>query len=329
MRKEFDALESNKTWVLTPLPAAEKKPISCKWVYKLKYKADGSLERCKARLVIRGFAQKEGVDYTETFSPVVKMTTIRSLIAVAVKKKWPIYQLDMNNAFLHGDLDEDIYMKPPPGLELPSPGLVCKLQKSLYGFRQASKQWYAKLSDTLRILGFQHSKNDYSLFLKQSDNSVVLVAVYVDDIVVTGNNSADIHALKAFLHEKFKIKDLGELHYFLGMELLKVPNGLIITQKKFTMDLLKEFQCDTLPPTTCPLIPFSKISSIEDTPADATAYKKLVGKLNYLTNTRPDIAFSAIFESVSSNPQHSTYGSCNAHSKIPQEGSLSRVLFQQ
>jgi len=120
----------------------------------------------------------------------------------------------------------------------------------------------------------------------------VLVVVYMDDIVVTGNNSADIQALKAFLHEKFKIKDLGELHYFLGMELLKVPNGLIMTQKKFTMDLLKDFQCDTLTPTSYPLVPFSKASFTEDAPADATAYRKLVGKLNYLTNTRPDLTFS-------------------------------------
>jgi len=126
------------------------------------------------------------------------------------------------------------------------------------------------LSDTLRILGFQPSKNNYSLFLKQSGNSIALVAVYVDDIIITGNHFADIKAFKTFLDEKFRIKDLGELHYFLGMELLKVPNGLIMTQRKFAMKLLKEFQCDKLTATSCPLPPLSKRSFVEDTLVDAT-----------------------------------------------------------
>ena len=291
MQKEFDALHANNTWILTPFPVG-KKPISCKWVYKTKYKVDGSLERCKARLVIRGFTQKEGIDYNETFSPVVKMTTIRSLLATAAKKKWPIYQLDVNNAFLHGDLDEEIYMKPPPGLSVSSPNIVCKLQKSLYGLKQASRQWYAKLSDTLRILGFQQSKNDYSLFHKLKDSTTVLLAVYVDDIVVTGNDPEEVTKLKTLFDDTFKIKDLGDLHYFLGIENIKASNGLIMTQRKFAIELIKEFECDQITATACPLASFSKELSNEDTLADATSYRKLVGKLNYLTNIRPDIAFS-------------------------------------
>ena len=162
----------------------------------------------------------------------------------------------------------------------------------MYGLKQASRQWYAKLSDTLRDIGFQHSKNDYSLFYKQQGQSIVLLTVYVDDIVVTGNNSSEIAALKAFLNDKFKIKDLGEPNYFLGMEVVQVPNGTVLTQRKFALDLLKEFHCDMLPATTCPLGSLSKSPSTEDSLTDITNYRKLVGKLNYLTNTRPDIAFS-------------------------------------
>lgn len=142
------------------------------------------------------------------------MTTIRALIATAVKNGWNIHQLNVNNAFLHGDLEEEIYMKPPPGLILQNKNQVCKLQKSLYGLKQASRQWYSKLSSALKDKGYQHSKDDYSLFHKTMGSYVTFIVVYVDDIMVTRNNEEKISRLKAFLDSQFKIKDLGHLNFF-------------------------------------------------------------------------------------------------------------------
>jgi len=167
MKAELQALENNNTWSLVDLPL-HKKPIGCKWAFKVKYKADGTVERHKARLVAKGYTQCEGIDYHKTFSPVAKLTTVRCILALDAAKQWHLHQLDVNNAFLHGDLHEEVYMTPPLGYVPKGDSRVCKLLKSLYGLKQASHQWYSKFSSTLIEHGFHQSKADYSLFTKVS-----------------------------------------------------------------------------------------------------------------------------------------------------------------
>ncbi|KAK2413561.1 putative mitochondrial protein [Trifolium repens] len=295
MQEEINALTATNTWSIVDLPKG-KVPIGCKWVYKVKYHADGSIERYKARLVAKGYTQLEGVDYFDTFSPVAKLTTVRTLLALASVKGWYLEQLDVNNAFLHGDLHEEIFMSLPPGMYIHNSDTettkVCKLQKSIYGLKQASRQWYSKLSESLISFGYMQSSSDFSLFTKFNESSFTALLVYVDDIVLAGNDISEIQNVKSFLNDRFKIKDLGPLRYFLGLEVARSKQGILLNQRKYTLELLEDSGNLAAKSSLTPYDISLKLQN-SDSPLynDETQYRRLIGRLIYLTTTRPDISF--------------------------------------
>ncbi|KAM1225391.1 hypothetical protein ACFX2G_045116 [Malus domestica] len=293
MTEELDALYKQGTWSLVPLPP-QKNLVGCKWVFKVKKHSDGSIARHKARLVAKGFSQEPGLDYGETFSPVVKPTIVRLVLALAAQFDWPLRQLDVKNVFLHGVLQEEVYMAQPPRfVDATHPEFVCKLHKSLYGLKQAPRAWNERFTAFLPFLGFQHTYSDSSLFVKHAGESVVILLLYVDDIIITGSSSAAITQVIHSLKTEFDIKDLGTLHFFLGIQITRHTNGLFLSHTKYIRDLLHKTEmigsksCDT------PCLPYNRLLKDDGQPYNnPTMYKSIVGALQYLTFTRPDIAFS-------------------------------------
>lgn len=229
MRFEIDALEANDTWDICELPPG-KIALGCQWIYKVKLKTDGSLERYKARLVVLGNNQVEGIDYSETFAPVAKMTTVRVFLDLAAKQNYDVQQMDVHNAFLHGDLEEEVYMKLPPGFRGNNGNKVCRLRKSLYGLRQAPQCWFAKVTMALRVFGFTQSRSDYSFFVSTKNGAILRILVYVDDLIISGNSPSSITDFKDYLSACFHMKDLGSLKYFLGLEVARSPDGFYVCQ---------------------------------------------------------------------------------------------------
>lgn len=241
---EFDAMIQNRTWDLVP-PHPSQNVVTSRWLFTTKYLANGEVDRPKGRLVARGFNERDGVDYAETFSPVIKSKTIRTVLDIAVKNNWSIKQLDVNNAFLQGDLADKVYMSQPAGFIDPDkPDYVCRLNKPIYGLNQAPRAWYQALKLHLPNGGFTNSDADTSLFIRRTCTSSTYVLVYVDDILVTGNDERVITLVLPSVADRFSIKDPTNLHYFLGIEATRTAQGLHLMQRRYILDLLAEKQHD-------------------------------------------------------------------------------------
>ncbi|KAK6780427.1 hypothetical protein RDI58_022611 [Solanum bulbocastanum] len=293
MDDEFDALIKNKTWELVPRPP-NVNVIRSMWIFTHKVKANGDFERHKARLVGDGKTQQVGIDCGETFSPVVKPATIRTVLSLSLSKAWSIHQLDVKNAFLHGQLQEIVYMHQPVGYrDRTYPDYVCLLRKSLYGLKQAPRAWYKRFADYMLSLGFTNSRMDNSLFIYRHGSDMAYLLLYVDDIILTASSDALRCSIMARLNSEFAMKDLGPLNYFLGIAVTRHKGGLFLSQRKYAEEIIDRAGMSSCKPSQTPVDTKPKVGAITSAHFDdPTLYRSLAGALQYLTFTRPDISYA-------------------------------------
>lgn len=300
MNEEYQSLIDNRTWDLVDLPDGCR-AINCKWVFKCKTDSNGNVARFKARVVAKGYSQREGIDYVQTFSPVVRYPSIRLLMSIAVKFGWSIEQMDVVTAFLHGDIEETIYMKQPEEYDDGS-GRVCRLRKALYGLKQASRQWNVKLNGVLEQAGYRRCKTDPCVYVRSNEKSIVVIAVYVDDMLIFSNNSTWKDELKNILKGHFNMKDLGKATSVLGMRIdYNQSKGMIsLDQQKYTELVLRRFNMFECDPVKIPSDPNQKLTKDMSPSCDSEVeqmklvpYQEAIGSIMYLAQcTRPDISFS-------------------------------------
>jgi len=286
MNDEYHTLLSNKTWTLTTLPPGASL-AGCKWIFKTKLHADGTFQRCKTRLVAKGFNQTECVDYTKTFSPVVKHNTIRIVLYHVVTQQWPMHQIDINNAFLHGGLIEHVYMQQPPGFAYRDSTLVYRLHKAIYGLKQAPRSWFSKLSQTLIHLGFQFTVSDSSVLTKFTTSYTLFVLVYVDDIIIISSSSTAVTDLISTLSSFFALKDLGPLHHFLGIQVSITQHGnMHLSQDQYIKHLLLRTNMLHAKSQPTPMASSTRLQQDSSEPfQDPSMYRSVVGVLQYILIT--------------------------------------------
>nr|BAH79981.1 putative unclassified retrotransposon protein [Oryza sativa Indica Group] len=293
MHEELENFERNKVWTLVEPPSGHN-IIGTKWVFKNKQNEDGLIVRNKARLVAQVFTQVEGLDFDETFAPVATIEAIRLLLAFAASKGFKLYQRDVKSAFLNGFIQDEVYVKQPPGFENPDfPNHVFKLSKALYGLKQAPRTWYDRLKNFLLAKGFTMGKVDKTLFvLKRGDNQL-FVQIYVDDIIFGCSTHALVVDFAETIRREFEMSMMGELSYFLGLQIKQTPQGTFVHQKKYTKDLLRRFKMENCKPISTPIGSTAVLDPDEDGEAiNQKEYRSMIRSLLYLTASRPDIQFA-------------------------------------
>ncbi|EOY17849.1 Copia-like retrotransposable element, putative [Theobroma cacao] len=297
MKEEMKMINLNKTWSLVDRPKHHH-VLGVKWVFRMKLNSDGSLNKHKARLVVKGFAQLPGVDYHETFAPVARMDTIRLLLALSAKFKWKMFHLDIKSAFLNGDLQEEIFIEQPYGFESePNRDKVYKLHKAPYGLKQAPRAWYCKFDDYLKGQGFHKSSNEATLYIQKADDqNPLIISLYVDDMLVTGGDDQRISKLKLEMQSRFRMTDLGQMSYFVGLQILQGNSRIFICQSNYIGEVLDKFKMTDCKTVATPLIPHEKLSVDKGSALEnPSTFRSLIGSLLYICASRPNLMFAASY----------------------------------
>ena len=300
MNEELKSMVHNGVWDLIELPNSCK-PVGCKWVFKKKRDAKGNIERFKARLVAKGFTQKEGIYYKDTFSPVSKKDSLRIIMALVAHFDLELHQMDVKTAFLNGNLDEDIYMEQPEGFaKKGNEHLVCKLKKSIYGLKQASRQWYIKFNKTITSFGFKENIVDQCIYLKVSGSKFIFLILYVDDIFLASSDLGLLGETKEYLSKNFHMVDMGEANYVIGIEIFRDQSrGVLGLSQKYINKVLERFNMQSCSSGIAPILKGDKLSkmqcprnNMERDKMKKIPYASAAGSLMYAqTCTRPDISF--------------------------------------
>lgn len=282
MDKEMNSILKNNTWELVDLPRGQKS-IGVRWIYKTKLNEKGEVDKHKARLVVKGYKQQYGINYQEVFAPVIRLETIRLVLAIAAQNDWKVHQMDVKSAFLNGYLEEDVYVDQPSGYKRKGQEhKVCHLKKALYGLKQAPRAWYSRIEGHFIKHGFKKCNYEHTLFIKKAGNMILLVCVYVDDLVFTGNSLDMINEFKESMKVEFEMTDLGLLHYFLGIEAKQGDHFISISQKKYAKDLLSRFNMEDSITAATPMEPGLKLTKGDDEKdVDSTLFRSLVGCLMF------------------------------------------------